>query len=75
MDIYAQIAHRVTSIVSRVRRKVSREFFHLAESLRNTRSGGKEQDLFSLKYWKDDSSRTAFELSGWMRATLCIFEE
>ena len=55
--------------------KFQREFFHLAESLRNTRSGGKEQDLFSLKYWKDDSSRTAFELSGWVRAYALYFEE
>ena len=50
-------------------------FFTLAESLRNTRSGGKEQDLFSLKYWKDDSSGIAFELSGWVRAYALYFEE
>ena len=40
--------------------KFQREFFHHAEALRNARSGGKEQDLFSLRYWKDDSSQTAF---------------
>ena len=66
-------SHIVLSIVSRVRRKVSKRIFHLAESLRNTRSGGKEQDLFSLKYWKDDSSRTAFELSGWSTKRTLVF--
>ncbi|CAL6320731.1 unnamed protein product [Bathycoccus prasinos] len=55
--------------------KFQREFFHHAEALRNARSGGKEQDLFSLRYWKDDSSQTAFELSGWVRAYALYFEE
>jgi len=55
--------------------KFQKEFFHHVESLRNARSGGKEQDLFSLRYWKDDSSQTAFELSGWVRAYALYFEE
>jgi len=51
------------------------EFFHHVESLRNARSGGKEQELFSLRYWKDDSSTMTFELSGWVRAYALYFEE
>ena len=51
------------------------DFFRFLEFLSRKTYGPKEQTLFNIRYWKDETNKDAYELSGWTRAYAAYLEE
>jgi len=55
--------------------ELKREFFRFLEFLSRKTYGPKEQMLFNIRYWKDESTPDAQELAGWTRTYAAYLEE